>query len=173
MALKKGVVIVANAKIIEQKASVVEEIKNKFADAKSIVLFDARGLKVSEVNELRRSLRESGSDYKVYKNTLTKRAVKDSGLDLEKYLEGPTAISFSTDELAPVRILSDFAKTHEALELKVGVVEGKLADTKELDKYAKIPSRDTLLTMLASGLMGTVRDLSICLDLYSKEKEEK
>ena len=139
MALKKGVVTVANAKIIEQKASVVEEIKNKFADAKSIVLFDARGLKVSEVNELRRSLRESGSDYKVYKNTLTKRAVKDSGLDLEKYLEGPTAISFSTDELAPVRILSDFAKTHEALELKVGVVEGKLADSKELDKYAKIP----------------------------------
>ena len=173
MALKKGVVKVANAKIIEQKASVVEEIKNKFADAKSIVLFDARGLKVSEVNELRRSLRESGSDYKVYKNTLARRAVQDNGLGLEKYLEGPTAISFSTDELAPVKILSDFAKTHEALELKVGVVEGKLADANELNKYAKIPSRDTLLTMLASGMIGVVRDLSICLDLYSKEKEEK
>ena len=173
MALKKGVVRVANAKIIEQKAAVVEEIKNKFAEAKSIVLFDARGLKVSEVNELRRSLRESGSDYKVYKNTLTRRAVQDSDYDLASYLEGPTAISFSTDELAPVKILSDFAKKHDALELKVGVVEGKVADVNSLNEYAKIPSREGLLTMLAGGLMGTIRDLSICLDLYSKEKEEK
>ena len=162
----------ANAKIIEQKKAVVSEIKDKFANAKSVVLFDARGLKVSEVNELRRSLRESGSDYKVYKNTLTKRAIEDTGLDLASYLEGPTAISFSTDELAPVKILSEFAKKHEALELKAGVVEGKVANVEELNSYAAIPSRDGLLTMLAGGMIGVVRDLSICLDLYSKEKEE-
>ena len=173
MALKKGAVKVANAKIIEQKKAVVDEIKEKFANAKSVVLFDARGLKVSEVNELRRNLRESGSDYKVYKNTLTKRAVETTDYDLAKYLEGPTAISFSTDELAPVKILSDFAKTHDALELKVGIVEGKVADVNELNEYAKIPSREGLLTMLAGGMIGVVRDLSICLDLYSKEKEEK
>ena len=117
----------ANAKIIEQKASVVEEIKNKFENAKSVVLFNARGLKVSEVNELRRKLRESGSDYKVYKNTLAKRAVEKTDYDLANYLEGPTAISFSTDELAPVKIISEFAKNHEALEVKVGIVEGKIA----------------------------------------------
>lgn len=162
----------ANAKIIEQKKAVVSEIKDKFANAKSVVLFDARGLKVSEVNELRRSLRESGSDYKVYKNTLTKRAIEDTGLDLASYLEGPTAISFSTDELAPVKILNEFAKKHEALELKAGVVEGKVANVEELNSYAAIPSRDGLLTMLAGGMIGVVRDLSICLDLYSKEKEE-
>ena len=162
----------ANAKIIEQKKAVVSEIKDKFANAKSVVLFDARGLKVSEVNELRRSLRESGSDYKVYKNTLTKRAIEDTGLDLASYLEGPTAISFSNDELAPVKILSEFAKKHEALELKAGVVEGKVANVEELNSYAAIPSRDGLLTMLAGGMIGVVRDLSICLDLYSKEKEE-
>ena len=173
MALRKGAIKVANAKIIEQKKVVVEEIKNKFDNAKSVVLFDARGLKVSEVNELRRSLRESGSDYKVYKNTLAKRAVEQTDYDLANYLEGPTAISFSTDELAPVKILSDFAKTHEALELKVGVVEGKVADTNALKEYAKIPSREGLLTMLAGGMIGVVRDLSICLDLYAKEKEEK
>ena len=173
MALKKGVVEVANAKIIEQKKAVVSEIKEKFENAKSIVLFDARGLKVSEVNELRRSLRESGSDYKVYKNTLTKRAIEGTGLELESFLEGPTAISFSTDELAPVKILSDFAKTHEAVELTAGVVEGKVANVEELNSYAKIPSRDGLLTMLAGGMIGVVRDLSICLDLYSKEKEEQ
>ena len=173
MALKKGAVKVANAKVLEQKKAVVEEIKEKFANAKSVVLFDARGLKVSEVNELRRSLRESGSDYKVYKNTLTKRAVEQTDYDLASYLEGPTAISFSTDELAPVKTLSDFAKDHEALELKVGIVEGKVADTKAMQEYAKIPSREGLLTMLAGGLIGVVKDLSICLDLYSKTKEEK
>lgn len=162
----------ANAKILEQKQVVIDEIKEKFANAKSIVLFDPRGLKVSEVTELRRNLRESGSDYKVYKNTLAKRAIADSGLELDNYLEGPTAISFSSDELAPVKIISEFAKNHEALELKAGVVEGKVANVEELNSYAAIPSREGLLTMLAGGLMGTVRDLSICLDLYSKEKEE-
>ena len=162
----------ANAKILEQKQVVIDEIKEKFANAKSIVLFDPRGLKVSEVTELRRNLRESGSDYKVYKNTLAKRAIADSGLELDSYLEGPTAISFSSDELAPVKIISEFAKNHEALELKAGVVEGNVANVEELNSYAAIPSREGLLTMLACGLICTVRDLSICLYLYSKEKEE-
>ncbi len=172
MGIKKGVAAMANAKIIEQKAAVVSEIKEKFDNAKSIVLFDARGLKVSEVNELRRTLRETDSDYKVYKNTLTKRAVEETGYDLNSYLIGPTAISFSSDELAPVKVLSDFAKKHENLKLKAGVVEGKVANVEELNSYALIPSRDGLLTMLAGGMIGVVRDLSICLDLYSKEKEE-
>jgi len=163
---------VANIKILEQKQIVIDEIKEKFNNAKSVVLFDHRGLKVSEVTELRRALRESGSDYKVYKNTLAKRALTDSGLELDSFLEGPTAISFSSDELAPVKIISEFAKTHEALELKAGVVEGKVANLEQLNSYAAIPSREGLLTMLAGGLIGTVKDLSICLDLYSKEKEE-
>ena len=163
----------ASAKIIEQKKAIVSEIKEKFENAKSVVLFDARGLKVSEVNELRRALRESGSEYKVYKNTLTKRAVESAGIDLEQYLEGPTAISFSQDELAPVKIISDFAKKHEALELKAGKDEGKIANVDELKSYAMIPSREGLLTMLAGGMIGVVRDLSICLDLYSKDKEKE
>lgn len=162
----------ANAKILEQKQVVIDEIKEKFANASSVVLFDPRGLKVSEVTELRRSLREAGADYKVYKNTLTKRAIADSGFELDSYLEGPTAISFSSDELAPVKIISEFAKKHEALELKAGIVEGKVAGVQELNSYAAIPSREGLLTMLAGGLIGTVKDLSICLDLYTKEREE-
>ncbi|MGM9882495.1 MAG: 50S ribosomal protein L10 [Bacilli bacterium] len=162
----------ANAKIIEKKAQVVSEIKDKFEEAKSVVVFDPRGLNVSEVTELRRKLRETGSDYKVYKNTLTKRAVNSLDIKLDEYLEGPSAISFSSDELAPVKVLSDFAKDHAALELKAGIVEGKVVAANELAAYAAIPSREGLLTMLAAGLMGTVRDLSICLDLYAKQKEE-
>lgn len=163
----------ANAKIIEKKALVVDEIKNKFQDAKSVVVFDPRGLTVSEVTELRRALRETGSNYKVYKNTLVKRAVNSLDIKLDDYLEGPSAISFSSDELAPVRVISEFAKSHEALELKAGIVEGKVVDTKELSKYAAIPPRDRLLAMLATGLMGPVRNLAMCLDLYAKQKEEK
>ena len=162
----------ANVKIIEQKAGVVSEIKEKFENAKSVVAFDYRGLSVAEVTELRRKLREVGADYKVYKNTLTKRALDELNINMDDYLAGPSAISFGTDELSIVKIINDFAKEHDALELKAGIVEGKVAGLEDLKRYAAIPSRDTLLTMLAAGLMGTVRDLSICLDLYSKEKEE-
>ena len=111
----------ANAKIIEQKAAVVSEIKEKFENAKSVVLFDYRGLSVAEVTELRRKLRETGADYKVYKNTLTKRALDELKIDMNQYLEGPSAVSFGTDELSIVKVLSDFAKDHNALELKAGI----------------------------------------------------
>ena len=162
----------ANAKIIEQKASVVSEIKEKFENAKSVVMFDYRGLSVAEVTELRRKLRENDADYKVYKNTLTKRALDELNINMDEYLAGPSAITFGKDELSIVKVLSDFAKDHNALELKAGIIEGKVAGLEDLKRYAAIPSRDVLLTMLAAGLLGTVRDLSICLDLYSKKKEE-
>ncbi len=163
----------ASAKIIEQKSNVVAEIKEKLENANSIVLFDYRGLTVAEVTELRRKLKESGSFFKVYKNTLAKRAMDMLNLDMADHLEGPTAISFSSDALAPVKVLAEFAKKHEALELKVGIVDGKISDVTVLNQLATIPSRDTLLTMLAAGMLGTVKDLSICLDLYSKDLEEK
>ena len=162
----------ANAKIIEQKAAVVSEIKKNFEDAKSVVLFDYRGLSVGEVTDLRRKLRDAGATYKVYKNTLTKRALDELKVDMNEYLAGPSAVSFGTDELSIVKVLNDFSKEHDALQLKAGIVEGKVANLDDLKRYAAIPSRDTLLTQLAAGLMGTVRDLSICLDLYAKEKEE-
>ena len=161
----------ANAKILEQKATVVSEIKEKFENAKSVVMFDYRGLSVAEVTELRRKLRENGADYKVYKNTLTKRALDELNINMDEYLAGPSAITFGKDELSIVKVLSDFAKDHNALELKAGIIEGKVAGLEDLKSYAEIPSRDMLLTMLAAGLRGTVRDLSICLDLYTKEKE--
>ena len=160
----------ANAKILEKKSLVVDEIKGKFENAKSVVVFDPRGLNVAEVTELRRALRESGSDYKVYKNTLTKRAMDELNIDFSEYLSGPSAISFGSDELSIVKVISDFSKEHDKLVLKAGIVDGKIATVDDLKQYASIPSRDGLLTMLAAGMMGTIRDLSICLDLYSKEK---
>ena len=162
----------ASQKILEQKQVVIDEIKDRASNAKTIVLFDYRGITDSEAKELRIKLRESNSDYKVYKNTLMARAFNDLGIDLNEGLTGPSAFAFSDDQVAPIKVLSDFAKEHPALILKVGIVDGEKADQAKLAEYASLPSRDQLLTMLAGGMIGIVRDLSICLDLYSQQKEE-
>ena len=162
----------ASEKILMQKQSVIDEIKDRAEKASTIVLFDYRGITDSEAKELRIKLRETNSDYKVYKNTLMARAFNDLGIDLSEGLTGPSAFAFGEDLVAPIKVLSDFAKSHPALVLKVGIVDGEKADSAKLAEYAKLPSREGLLTMLAAGMMGIPRDLSICLDLYAKQKEE-
>ena len=162
----------ANVKILEAKQKVVDEIKNHVENSSSIVLFDYRGITDSEAKELRIKLREANADYKVYKNTLMSRAFDDLGIDLKEGLTGPSAFAFGEDQIAPIKVLSEFAKEHPALVLKVGIVDGEKADQAKLAEYATLPSRDGLLTMLAGGMIGLVKDLSICLDLYSQQKEE-
>ena len=162
----------ASKAILEQKQAVIDEIKERTENAKTIVLFDYRGITDSEAKELRIKLRNVGADYKVYKNTLMARAFNDLGIDLGDNLTGPSAFAYSDDQIAPIKVLSDFAKDHSALVLKVGIVDGEKADQAKLAEYAKLPSREGLLTMLAGGMIGLVRDLSICLDLYSQQKEE-
>ena len=163
----------ANQKILDKKQEIINEISTKTKDASSVVLFEYQGLTAMETNELRRLLRESESDFKIYKNTLVKRAMDTLKIDLDEHLEGPKAMAFGSDAVAPIKALSDFAKKHPALVLKVGIVEGEITDEAKLKELSAIPSREGLLTMLAGGLMGTVRDLSIGLDLYSKQLEEK
>lgn len=162
----------ASEKILKQKQTVIDEIKERTENAKTIVLFDYRGITDSEAKELRTKLRESNSDYKVYKNTLMSRAFDDLGIDLKEGLTGPSAFAFGEDQIAPIKVLSEFAKEHPALVLKVGIVDGEKADQAKLAEYATLPSREGLLTMLAGGMIGLVKDLSICLDLYSQQKEE-
>ena len=94
-------------------------------------------------------------------------------IDLNEYLNGSSALAFGSDAVAPVKVLADFAKKHDALALKVGIVEGEVSDKAKLEELATIPSREGLLTMLAAGMMGIPKDLSICLDLYAKQKEEE
>lgn len=161
----------ANQKIIEQKQNVVNEISDKIKNSSSVVWFEYQGLTVSETNELRRLLRETDSDFKVYKNTLVTRALKDLEIELNETLEGPKAIAFGKDDVAPIKTLSDFSKKHQALELKVGIVDGEVANIDTLKQLATIPSREGLLTMVASGMLGIVRDFAICLDLHSKNLE--
>jgi len=162
----------ASEVILKQKQSVIDEIKERTQNATTIVLFDYRGITDSEAKELRIKLRETNSDYKVYKNTLMARAFNDLGIDLSEALSGPSAFAYGEDQVAPIKVLSDFAKEHPALVLKVGIIDGEKADQAKLAEYATLPSREGLLTMLAGGMIGLVRDLSICLDLYSQQKEE-
>lgn len=162
----------ANAKILERKQQVIDEIADRVKNASSVVLFEYRGLSVAEMMELRRKLREAGSDLKIYKNTLAKRALDTLKINLDEHLAGPKAIAFGKDEVAAVGILNKYAKDHPLLEIKAGIVNGEVTTIDTLKELATIPSREGLLTMVASGLMGTVRDLAICLDLYSQNLEK-
>ena len=163
----------ASEKILMQKQLVIDEIKDRASNAKTIVLFDYRGMTDSEAKELRIKLKESNSDYKVYKNTLMARAFNDLGIDLNDELNGPSAFAYGEDQIAPIKTLAEFAKSHPALVLKVGIVDGEKADQAKLAEYATIPSREGLLTMLAGGMIQYVKDLSISLNLYAEQLEGK
>ena len=162
----------ANEKILKQKQATIDEIKNRVNESSSVIVFDYRGITDAEVKELRRELRENEADYKVYKNTLVSRAFDDLKIDMKDVLTGPSAFAFGNDQVVAIKTISKFAKTHPALIVKAGIIDGEIADQAKLNEYASLPSREGLLTMLAGGMIGLVRDLSICLDLYAKEKEE-
>ena len=162
----------ANEKILAKKQEVIDEIKDRVSNSSSVILFDYRGITDEEAKALRNKLRENDADYKVYKNTLMARALKDLNIDVEESLVGPSAMAFGTDQVGAVKVIADFAKKNQALVLKVGIIDGEVSDKEKLEKLATIPSREGLLTMLAGGMMGIARDLSICLDLYAEQKGE-
>ena len=163
----------ANQKILDKKQEIIDEIAEKTKSATATVLFEYQGLTVDETNELRRTLKESDSEFKIYKNTLVKRAFDTLKIDLNDDLKGPKAMAFGTDAVAPVKVLYDFAKKHPALVVKVGLIDGEKTDEAKLKELSKLPSRDGLLTMLASGLIYPLKSLSICLDLYRQDLEKK
>lgn len=163
----------ANQKILDKKQEIIDEIAEKTKNASATVLFEYQGLTAEETNELRRNLKESGSDLKIYKNTLVKRAFKTLKLDFDGDLKGPKAMAFGTDAVAPVKTLYEFAKKHPALVVKTGLIDGEKTDEAKLSELSKLPSREGLLTMLASGLIYPLKNLSICLDLYRQDLEKE
>ena len=163
----------ANPKILEKKQTIIDEITNNVKESSSFIFLENNGLTVAETMELRRKLKESDSELKIYKNTLVARALKDLDIDLESELNGPKVVAFGKDIIEPIKTVAEFSKKHDKLVMKVGIVDGKVTELDELKKLATIPSREGLLTMFASGLMGIARDFAICLDLHSKNLEEK
>ena len=147
---------------VELKQPVVEEISAGIKDAQSVVLVDYRGLTVEQDTQLRKSLREAGVSYKVYKNTMMNFAFKGTQFEgLSEYLEGPSAMAYSTeDATAPARVLAQFAKTADKLEIKAGVVEGTVYDAKGMAAIANIPSRDVLISKLLGSLQSPITNFA-------------
>ena len=147
---------------VELKQPIVQAIAEEIKDAQSVVLVDYRGLTVAQDTELRKQLREAGIIYKVYKNTMMKRAFEGTECEaLENCLEGPSAIAISKDDAtAPARILCKFAKDAPALELKGGVVEGTAYDVAGLTELSKIPSREELLSKLLGSLQSPIANFA-------------
>ena len=163
------------SKVIETKQQVVTEIADKLRASKSTIVVDYRGLTVSEATELRKQLREAGVEFKVYKNSLTRRAAESAEMaELNEFLTGPNAIAFSNEDVvAPAKVLNDFAKDHEALEIKAGVIEGKLVTLDEVKAIATLPSREGLLSMLLSVLQAPIRNLALATKAVADQKEEQ
>ncbi|MCA1057154.1 50S ribosomal protein L10 [Rossellomorea aquimaris] len=161
--------------ILEQKQHIVGEISDKLKNSVSTIIVDYRGLDVSEVTELRKQLREAGIDFKVYKNTMTRRAAEEAGLEgLNEFLTGPNAIAFSSEEVvAPAKILNNFAKEHEALEIKAGVIEGTITSVEDVKAIAELPSREGLLSMLLSVLQAPMRNFALATKAVADQKEEQ
>jgi|SRR5699024_8224411 len=159
---------------LESKKQVVEEIAEKLKDSESTVLVDYRGLTVEEVTELRKQLRDNNVEYKVYKNTLSRRAAEAAELDgLKETLVGPTAIAFSKDDVVtPAKVLHEFAKNHDALEIKGGVIEGEIATLEQIQELSTLPDHEGLLSMLLSVLQGPIRNLAYATKAVAEQKEE-
>ena len=169
---------------IEVKQVIVQEIAEKLRNAQTAVLVDYRGLNVEEVTELRSQARAAGIDYKVYKNSMMRFAAKETGFEgLLDVLVGPTAIAFcDTDPVAPAKLISEFAKKHKALEIKAGMVDGKVLDVKGVSDLAELPPREVLVAKVLGGLNapisgfvnvlnGNMRGLVVALNAIAEQKQ--
>ena len=170
---------------LNRKREVIDSISNRMKAAKAMVFADYRGLTVEQDTELRRALREAGVEYKVVKNTLTRFAAEENGLEeLYPHLTGPTSMASSdTDPVAPAKVLSEFAKKFDKLELKIGVVEGKIVDVDGIKALAALPSKEELIARALGGfnapisgfvnvLNANIRGLVVALNAIAEQKEK-
>ena len=157
---------------VELKQPIVEEIKAKIDGAATVLLVDYRGLTVEQDTKLRKGLREAGCEYKVYKNTMMKRAFEGTEFAaLDDCLEGPSAIAISKDDAtAPARILAKYAKQFPALELIAGVVEGNYNDQAGIQALSQVPSREELLGKLLGSIQSPITNFARVLNQIAEQK---
>ena len=158
---------------VELKQPIVQEISENIKDAQSVVVVDYRGLTVAEDTQLRKALREAGVTYKVYKNTMIRFAAKGTAFEaLEPNLAGPTALAVSKeDATAPARILAEFAKKADKLEIKGGVVEDTYYDAKGMQVIATIPSREVLLGKLLGSMQSPITNFARVIKQIAEQQE--
>lgn len=150
---------------LEAKQALVEEIKTKLQNAKTVVVADYRGITVEQDTKLRSEFRKNGAEYRVYKNRLVLRALNELGFTgCENYLEGTNAIAFGyEDEIAPAKIVAGAKAENCPFTIKFGIYNGKVVDADEVKKLASIPSREVLLAQLVGMLSSPMRGLAVCL----------
>ncbi|MFD0944154.1 50S ribosomal protein L10 [Savagea faecisuis] len=163
------------SKILQAKQAVVQEITDKMKESAAFIVVDYRGLSVAQATELRKQLREAGVDMTVYKNTMSRRAAESLGFEaLNEFLTGPNAIAFSTEDvIAPAKVLNNFAKENEQLEIKAGIIEGNLVSVDEIKALAELPSREGLLSMLLSVLQAPMRNFALATKAVADQKGEE
>lgn len=174
-----------SVKVLEKKKQKVEQLVQKMKNAKSIVFADYRGLTVEQDTELRVALRNAGVDYSVVKNSLTRFALKENGIEsATENVKGPISMAISNDDVvAPAKVLNEFAEKYKELELKFGILEGKLIDAKEVEQIAKLPSKEELVARVLSGLNSplygfvsvlnaNLRGLVVALNAVAEKKAE-
>ena len=163
----------ASENILNQKKEEVSALAAKMKEAKLVLLTDYRGINVEDVTNLRTELRNAKAEYKVIKNNITRRALAECGIEgLEDQLTGPTAVIMSNEDyLEPAKAIYKFSKDNDFYKIKGGVIEGKVMTAEEIIALAKLPSRETLLSMLAGALLGNISKLAVALDQVKVQKE--
>lgn len=158
----------------EAKKQIVDEIKSKIQDAKSVVMVKSLGLTVAEDTELRREFRNNGVDYKVFKNTLIRRAFNDIGVkDFDEDLNGPTTVAFGKDETSAAKVVAAAAKKFDQkFEIKCAYVDGGKVDASGVKALANIPSREQLIAMLMRALQGPVSGLARVLNAIAEKQAQ-
>ncbi len=163
----------ASEKILNAKKEQVKDLAEKMKNAKIILFTEYRGITVGDDTKLRKNLRENNSNYMVVKNSIIAHAAKEAGIDGLENLEGPTAVVIGNDDyVAPAKIVNDYSKENELYKIKLGVMDGKVIELSEVKKLASLPSKETLYAMLASALLGNIRNLAVVLDQTRSKKEE-
>ena len=163
----------ASEKILNQKKEEVSKLAEKIKAAKVVLLTDYRGINVSDVTDLRTKLRGAEVEYKVIKNNITRRALAECGIEeLNDVLEGPTAVIMgNNDYLDACKIVYEYAKDNDFYKIKGGIIDGKVVSVEEIITLAKLPSRETLISMLAGALLGNVQKLAVAISEVAKQKE--
>ncbi len=162
-----------NAKVLESKKAVVENLTGKIKEATSVVFVDYKGITVAQDNELRKQFRDASVEYSVVKNTLTRFATKNVGYDFDEVLNGTTAMACTTgDPIAPARIICEFAKKNKnALTIKGGVVEGSVLSVDQLNSFGELPSKDALVASVLGTFLAPISSLAFVLDQVRIQKE--
>lgn len=163
----------ASETILKQKEAQVNELAEKFKEAKVILLTEYRGINVADDTKLRTDIRNANAQYKIIKNNIVKRALNANGESgLDELLQGPTAVIMGNgDYLEPAKVIYNFTKSNDFYKIKGGIIEGKVMTAEEIITLAKLPSRETLLSMLAGGLLGTISKFAVALDQVRIQKE--